>query len=137
MMHHYELQEYMPGVSALEDGARVAIHPEIHFEVTELFTLIDRIRTFFDADSPGMVYGRNGYGQFFTFLTRTLNQIMRGDADNALINVIIDCAGAEMAVDAVSDEYFTGGIGGALELSAHQFKQFKELRGRLVIRADL
>ena len=84
--------------------------------------------------APVWFMGETVTDSCFTFLTRTLNQIMRGDADNALINVIIDCAGAEMAVDAVSDEYFAGGIGGALELSAHQFK---ELRGRLVIRADL
>ena len=39
---------------------------------------------------------------------------MGGDADNALINVIVDCTGGERARDAISDEYFTGGIGRVL-----------------------
>ena len=78
--------------------------------MTELYTLIDRIRTFFDADSASMVMGETFTDSCFTFLTRALNQIMGRDADNALINVIVDCTGAERARDAVSDEYFAGGV---------------------------
>ena len=50
---------------------------------------------------------------------------MRGDADNALINVIVDCTGGERARDAISDEYFAGGIGGVLEFSTHKFRELR------------
>ncbi len=106
----------------------------IHFEMTELYTLIDRIRTFFDADSAGMDMGETFTDRLSAFLTRALNHITGGDANNALINVVVDCTGAERAVDAVSDEYLTGGIGGVLELPCYELR---ELRGKLVIGADL
>ena len=82
--------------------------------MTELYTLIDRSRTFFDADSAGIVMGETFRERLFTFFAWALNQIMGRDADNALINVIVDCTGAERARDAISDEYFTGGIGRVL-----------------------
>ena len=72
--------------------------------------MIDRSRTFFDADSAGIVMGETFRKRLFTFFAWALDQIMRGDADNALINVIVDCTGAERARDAVSDEYFAGGV---------------------------
>ena len=109
-------------------------HDTIHLEVTEVFALVNFLRAILDTDSPGMVMGETFMNRFFTFLARALNHITRGDADNALINVIVDCTGAERAVDAVSDEYLTGGIGGVLELPAHKLS---ELRGKLVIGADL
>ena len=106
----------------------------IHLEVTEVFASVNFLRAILDTDSPGMVMGETFMNRFFTFLARALNHITRGDADNALINVVVDCTGAERAVDAVSDEYLTGGIGGVLELPCYELR---ELRGKLVIRADL
>ena len=76
--------------------------------------MIDRSRTFFDADSAGIVMGETFRERLFTFFAWALNQIMGRDADNALINVIVDCTRRERARDAISDEYFTGGIGRVL-----------------------
>ncbi len=106
----------------------------IHLEVTEVSASVKFLRAILDTDSPGMVMEETLMNRFFYVSSEALEPYHGEDANNALINVIVDCTGAERAVDAVSDEYLTGGIGGVLELPCYELR---ELRGKLVIGADL
>ena len=136
----FEAQDDLKAGNALRedeegDVGTTGTDDTIHLEVTEVFALLNLLGTILDTDSPGMVMGEAFMNRFFTFLARALNHITGGETDNdALMNVVVDSTGAERALDAVSDEYLTGGIRGVLEFSAHKLS---ELRGELVIGADL